>query len=155
MDTEQDVSLAAGLFIVVAIALTLASIIGYREYNAHYRTTCIKQVIEFEETQQPNDTLPIGDTSLATKGINGSDEVCRRNSLETSRTHTIFPTTQIIHTGTLDEDAKRQENAAYFQQRMQSAKQRVGAICSDGSQSSATGSGACSHHGGVYQWLYE
>jgi hypothetical protein len=31
---------------------------------------------------------------------------------------------------------------------------RIGAICSDGTQSSATGSGACSHHGGVMCWLY-
>jgi hypothetical protein len=31
---------------------------------------------------------------------------------------------------------------------------RVGAICNDGTQSSATGSGACSHHGGVNCWLY-
>jgi micrococcal nuclease len=30
---------------------------------------------------------------------------------------------------------------------------RTGAICSDGWRSSATGSGACSHHGGVAQWL--
>lgn len=31
---------------------------------------------------------------------------------------------------------------------------RVGAICRDGWESSATGSGACSHHGGVSEWLY-
>lgn len=31
---------------------------------------------------------------------------------------------------------------------------RVGAICRDGSRSSATGRGACSWHGGVSQWLY-
>jgi hypothetical protein len=31
---------------------------------------------------------------------------------------------------------------------------RVGAICRDGTRSSATGRGACSHHGGVAQWLY-
>lgn len=30
---------------------------------------------------------------------------------------------------------------------------RVGAVCNDGSRSSATGSGACSHHGGVNYWL--
>jgi hypothetical protein len=30
---------------------------------------------------------------------------------------------------------------------------RTGAICADGWRSSATGSGACSHHGGVYKWL--
>ena len=31
---------------------------------------------------------------------------------------------------------------------------RIGATCSDGSHSTATGSGACSHHGGVAYWLY-
>jgi hypothetical protein len=31
---------------------------------------------------------------------------------------------------------------------------RIGAICLDGWQSKATGSGACSHHGGVACWLY-
>lgn len=31
---------------------------------------------------------------------------------------------------------------------------RIGAICRDGSRSSATGRGACSHHGGVDYWLY-
>jgi hypothetical protein len=31
---------------------------------------------------------------------------------------------------------------------------RIGAICADGWQSSATSSGACSWHGGVMCWLY-
>lgn len=31
---------------------------------------------------------------------------------------------------------------------------RIGAICRDGWRSSATGRGACSHHGGVSYWLY-
>jgi len=31
---------------------------------------------------------------------------------------------------------------------------RVGATCNDGTTSSATGSGACSHHGGVRCWQY-
>lgn len=30
---------------------------------------------------------------------------------------------------------------------------RVGAICNDGWESTATGQGACSHHGGVKVWL--
>lgn len=33
-------------------------------------------------------------------------------------------------------------------------KYRIGAICCDGTRSSATGRGACSHHGGVCEWLY-
>ncbi len=32
---------------------------------------------------------------------------------------------------------------------------RIGAICSDGWHSSATGRGACSWHGGVKEWLYQ
>ncbi len=32
---------------------------------------------------------------------------------------------------------------------------RVVAVCEDGWRSSATGSGACSHHGGVDYWIYE
>lgn len=31
---------------------------------------------------------------------------------------------------------------------------RTGAVCRDGTTSSATGRGACSHHGGVDHWLY-
>lgn len=31
--------------------------------------------------------------------------------------------------------------------------QRAGARCKDGTKSSATGSGACSHHGGVDYWI--
>ncbi len=35
-----------------------------------------------------------------------------------------------------------------------SSRHRVGALCNDGTSSSATGSGACSHHGGVSCWKY-
>jgi len=31
---------------------------------------------------------------------------------------------------------------------------RIGAVCNDGTGSNATGSGACSHHGGVAYWVY-
>lgn len=34
-------------------------------------------------------------------------------------------------------------------------KVRVGAICNDGTRSYSTGSGTCSHHGGVNYWIYE
>lgn len=34
-------------------------------------------------------------------------------------------------------------------------RKRVGAECRDGWDSSATGQGACSHHGGVAHWKYE
>ena len=33
--------------------------------------------------------------------------------------------------------------------------ERTGAVCKDGTTTSATGSGACSHHGGVDYWTYK
>jgi hypothetical protein len=36
----------------------------------------------------------------------------------------------------------------------QTARHRIGATCKDGTTSTATGSGACSHHGGVSCWQY-
>jgi hypothetical protein len=33
------------------------------------------------------------------------------------------------------------------------ASQRTGAICNDGTTTTATGSGACSSHGGVRSWI--
>lgn len=45
------------------------------------------------------------------------------------------------------------ENGYYEQMRQQTY--RVGARCRDGSSSSATGRGACSHHGGVAYWITE
>lgn len=32
---------------------------------------------------------------------------------------------------------------------------RIGAVCKDGTTTDATGSGACSHHGGVDHWIYK
>lgn len=32
---------------------------------------------------------------------------------------------------------------------------RIGAVCSDGRRSGATGQGACSHHGGVARWIMD
>jgi hypothetical protein len=45
--------------------------------------------------------------------------------------------------------------AAYNAPASIAQRQRVGAICNDGTQSDATGSGACSHHGGVKCWMYD
>jgi hypothetical protein len=36
----------------------------------------------------------------------------------------------------------------------QGDRHRISAVCNDGTTSTATGSGACSHHGGVSCWQY-
>jgi hypothetical protein len=38
--------------------------------------------------------------------------------------------------------------------RAEAPRHRVGALCNDKTNSSATGRGACSHHGGVSCWQY-
>lgn len=43
----------------------------------------------------------------------------------------------------------------YKAPKVQTYRMRVGAVCRDGSRSSATGRGACSWHGGVSRWLYK
>ncbi|MCW5953624.1 MAG: hypothetical protein KIT69_15320 [Propionibacteriaceae bacterium] len=61
-------------------------------------------------------------------------------------------------------DAEPKPRATYPKQPKMAAKKpvpapkkgsRVGAICRDGWDSSATGRGACSHHGGVRTWVHE
>lgn len=44
--------------------------------------------------------------------------------------------------------------AYHFETRPVYSSPRRGAVCEDGWTSRATGSGACSHHGGVRRWLY-
>jgi hypothetical protein len=43
---------------------------------------------------------------------------------------------------------------AFTSSEAQPERHRVGAVCNDGTNSTATGSGACSHHGGVLCWQY-
>jgi len=42
-----------------------------------------------------------------------------------------------------------------YKKALKTKEYRIGAICSDGTNSSATGRGACSWHGGVEEWLYK
>jgi hypothetical protein len=43
---------------------------------------------------------------------------------------------------------------AFSGMQAQTTRHRTGATCKDGTASTATGSGACSHHGGVSCWQY-
>ena len=71
------------------------------------------------------------------------------------------PQTVTTETSTVQNDntwksTQTNSKPAYQPKREKSSYEvRVGALCCDGSRSSATGRGACSHHGGVCQWLYQ
>ncbi len=63
-------------------------------------------------------------------------------------TRTVTPTQLLKPASTPQPTAKPVATSA------PSSGVRVGAICKDGTRSTATGSGACSQHGGVSEWLY-
>ncbi len=102
--------------------------------------------IPFESQTVDDASLADGTNQTQTEGANGirtkTYDVTLTNGVETSRTLikeevTPQPVTQVIKHGT--------HIATPY---------RVGATCVDGWPSSATGSGACSHHHGVSCWQY-
>lgn len=104
-------------------------------------TSLVNEQIAFAQ-QRVNDTsMQLGLYKVTQNGVNGTKqrtyEVISINGVEKSRTLTkeeviLQPIPQITADG---------------------VNYRVGATCRDGWPSSATGSGACSHHGGVLTWL--
>jgi len=109
--------------------------------------------VAFESTEQQDTTLPKGQTRVATEGVEGertiTSEVTYLQGKEVSRKEikseiTRSPITKVTQIGTYETPVSAPAQSMT----------RTGAICNDGSPSSATGRGACSHHGGVARWLY-
>lgn len=108
---------------------------------------CRTEEIPFE-TQYEGDTGQYGYTeAVKQQGVVGSKKICKpsRSGYEDKVEIITQPTTHII--------VRTPKPAP--QPIQQQATHRVGAICRDGWRSYATGRGACSHHGGVREWLYE
>lgn len=112
-----------------------------------------KQPIAFSKERKEDPSIPSSKTSITQAGKNGEKiiyyEVAYSDGKETSRVIkreviTVEPVTEITTVGTYVAPTQTQ----------QSTGARTGAICRDGTRSSATGSGACSHHDGVARWLY-
>lgn len=84
------------------------------------------------------------------KYVSKAKKAVRQLEIETTSYGTASPSTNYA-SPTIYESAKPAKK-----QRSQkiSSGERTGALCCDGTTSSATGRGACSHHGGVCQWLY-
>lgn len=110
-------------------------------------TDCRTEAIPFTTTYE-GDTGQYGYTeSVKQEGKAGSKKICKpsRSGYEDKVEVIAQPVTHII---------MRTPKPAPQPVRQQ-VRYRVGAICRDGSRSYATGRGACSHHGGVREWLYE
>ena len=107
---------------------------------------CRTEEIPFE-TQYEGETGQYGYTeTIKQQGVAGSKKICKpsKPGYEDKVEVIAQPVSHVI--------VRTPKPAP---QPVQQQHYRVGAICRDGRRSYATGRGACSHHGGVSEWLYE
>ena len=132
----------AGIFVVPAYLSSTA------ENKASAEPVCTTQTIPYESERQDSYDYDIGYESIETYGQSGIKEVCKDSEGNTvSEEITEEPITEVTIVGTREEEPETEYYA-------EDNYTRSGAICNDGSYSSATGRGACSWHGGVAQWQY-
>jgi hypothetical protein len=122
------------------------------------KTETETEVVPFKSTETNDSAIALGEKRVSVQGINGvrtiTYSVTYIKGVETARTKlkseiTTQPVNQITLVGTYVAPVTQSTNSS-----SSSSGARTGAICNDGSRSSATGRGACSHHGGVAEWLY-
>lgn len=103
--------------------------------------SCDEEFIAYERIEEETEELDEGDSEVTQAGVEGIKEICTNPETGEIVNQEIIrqPVNEITAIGTYVEP-----EYSY----------RIGAICYDGSRSYATGSGACSWHGGVYEWLY-
>lgn len=112
--------------------------------------TCKTEKVPFETVTQRDETRYIGEPDVvAAEGVDGERKICSRsNGYVVSDDITVQPVAKQVSVAS-KEKPPAPPIPTY------TPRYRTGAECHDGSYSSATGRGACSWHGGVYQWLYE
>lgn len=127
--------------IVLYIGFFVGLPLGVTAYNNN-KVTCSQETIPYTKTTTYDSTLYTYQSKTITSGQNGTKEVCIKGDDKevVSSTVLVQPVTQVTSQGT--------KTYTY------TPKYHVGAICSDGTRSYATGRGACSWHGGVSRWLY-
>ena len=118
-------------FVPIAISLSIASCTGNNERSSTAEQDSI------EATVHPSPVI-IAD-SIA---------------LDASRQNEVAPGAAKSNVKYKESDKKQPKSNLTDSKSNNGSRYRVGAICRDGTQSSATGRGACSHHGGVAQWIY-
>lgn len=174
--TSQTIK-SIGLWILI-LGIPILLIIG----DVKKEPTCETENINYSELDEYSAALPIGESVVVRDGVDGKELVCINDNREVvSSTVTVEPISKVTHngTGSIPEDRDGEYSEAeyisdyedngiiegyYFGDYIvaeyepvytaPSYSYRTGAVCSDGTPSSATGRGACSWHGGVSYWLY-
>ena len=112
------------------------------------QVSCTDQQIPYSTYTVNDDSMYAGVTTIKTMGLNGTKHVCtHKDGTIASQSVVSQPVDEVKAVGT-------KSTTPVYTAPVLSGTYRTGAICNDGSQSSATGRGACSWHGGVSQWLY-
>lgn len=142
--------LVLAFFIYIGAPLLLAASLSGEEPTvpvaAEPTITCVTEPIPYETIREedPDRYISDGDTEPE-GGVEGEREICSNANTneEVSNEVTKEPESAVVYFGTLEDEPE------YYY------SERIGAICEDGTRSYATGSGACSWHGGVGEWLYD
>jgi hypothetical protein len=115
--------------------------------------------VAFSSSSVNDATMEAGTSKVTTVGVNGVEtltyKVTYTDGKQTARNLvggavTTQPVAQVTSVGTYVAPAP----VAAPTYTAPTTGARTGAICNDGTSSTATGSGACSHHHGVAYWTY-
>jgi hypothetical protein len=141
-------------FVILTAILGILAIpiISFAYENS--KTACVTQPITFQNTEVANTFEYIGVDTVTVQGIDGIREICKREKSGQLVSDKVVqqPVNQVLSKGTKEKPVYKPITLPTYQSSQSGS--RTGAICRDGWRSSATGSGACSHHGGVGHWLY-
>ena len=154
--SKKTVGVIASIcFVAGALASAGAASVQYHSVSAPPTepsvtyTDCSTEEIPFETHYEGNAGTYGHTDSIKQQGKPGTKQICKpsKPGYENKTRIITQPVTRII--------LRTPKPAPQpVSQPKHHASYRTGAICRDGWESSATGRGACSHHGGVSEWLY-
>lgn len=133
------------------------------ELPVYTKEVTVSQSVPFTEQTVESGSLNKGETKVTQEGVNGSKDiiyiVTYKGDKETGRQQksevvTKQPVTKITSVGMYVAPPAYVAPETTTLAPDTTSGGRTGATCNDGSHSTATGKGACSHHGGVAVWLY-
>lgn len=140
----------------LAIAVLVIGGFSWFAYDQN-KVTCVNQAVAYTSTEQNNPNQLVGYKAVSVNGANGVNKVCSSKTQYISTTVLKAPIAQVTDIGTKQPAPAPVATPApvsNYQAPVQNNSVRVGAICVDGWESSSTGRGTCSSHGGVSYWLY-
>lgn len=133
----------------ILLSITISSSLVKDESNKFFDFNKSNKISNAENENTKNDFYSTKNSSNY-KSSNNSNYY---NSYKTQQNY--YPTYNSNSQSDYTSEYEYVEYDDYEYENSDEGKVRVGAICNDGTRSYSTGSGTCSHHGGVAYWIYE